>query len=199
MTAAAPPISRGAAQRLARAELSKAMYHPAESLTQRAEHAIGTLLLRLFGAGSAFPGGWWAVVALTALAAGAILVVLAGIGPVARGRRQRTGLAAAAAVLTAAGHRQRASQLAEAGDYSSAILESVRGIVVQLEENGVLTPRAGWTADEIAAEAGQALPGAARALREAARLFDDVCYGEQPGTAEGYALVRALDTRIGTA
>lgn len=199
MTAAAPPISRGAAQRLARTELAKAIYHPAGSLTQRIEHAIGTLLLRLFQAGSSFPGGWWAVVALSALAAAVILVVLGGVGPLSRGRRQRTSLTAGAGALTAAEHRQRASRLAEAGDYSGAILESVRGIVVQLEERGVLTPRAGRTADEIAAEAGQALPGDARALQDAARLFDDVCYGERPGTADGYALVRALDTRIGAA
>ena len=60
----------------------------------------------------------------------------------------------------------------------------------------MLSPRLGWTAAEIAAEAAQALPADASALHQGARLFDDICYGERPGTAAGYALVRDLDQRI---
>ena len=48
----------------------------------------------------------------------------------------------------------------------------------------------------MAAEAGAALPAEAGALHGAALLFDDICYGERPGTPAGYALVRELDTRI---
>ena len=60
----------------------------------------------------------------------------------------------------------------------------------------MLTPRAGRTANEMAEEAGAALPAEAGALHGAALMFDDICYGERPGTREGYALVRELDTRI---
>ena len=60
-------------------------------------------------------------------------------------------------------------------------------------------PRLGRTANEIAAEAGLALPAEAAALRDAAQLFDDICYGERPGTPAGYALVHDLDTRLQSA
>ena len=60
----------------------------------------------------------------------------------------------------------------------------------------VLSPRAGRTANEMADEAAAALPADASALRSAARLFDDICYGDRPGTAAGYALVQELDQRI---
>ncbi len=63
----------------------------------------------------------------------------------------------------------------------------------------MLTPRAGRTANEMAEEAGAALPAETAALREAALMFDDICYGGRPGTPEGYALVSELDTRIGAA
>jgi hypothetical protein len=82
------------------------------------------------------------------------------------------------------------------GDYSGAILECVRAIARQLEERGILAARAGLTADEIADEAGRVLPGDADALRAAARLFDDVCYGQRHGTQDGYQRLLALDARI---
>ena len=86
--------------------------------------------------------------------------------------------------------------MAAAGDHAAAIIESVRAIAVELEERGVLPPRVGRTANEFAAEAAQPLPGHAAGLREAARLFDDVRYGERAGTAAGYQQVRELDVAI---
>jgi hypothetical protein len=139
------------------------------------------------------------VVALAALAALAVTLVLARLGPLARAHREPGPLAQGGQPLSAADHRQRAARLAGAGDYAEAILEAVRGIARQLEERSVLSPRLGRTADEIAAEAGLALPAEAAALHDAARLFDDICYGERPGTAAGYALVRDLDARLQSA
>jgi hypothetical protein len=98
--------------------------------------------------------------------------------------------------LSAADHRLRAGRLAAAGDYAGAILERVRAIARELDERAVLTPRAGRTANEMAEEAGAALPAEAEALRGAALMFDDICYGERPGTQANYALVSELDTRI---
>jgi hypothetical protein len=202
-TGSAGPIGsltgRESGQRLARAELSKAIYHPHEPLTQRVLNAIGDLLNDLTQAGRSFPGGWWAVVALTALLAALITVVLSRTGPLARSRRAAGQLMAGSGPLSAAEHRIRAGRLAAAGDYAGAILERVRAIARELDERAVLTPRAGRTADEMAEEAAAALPAEAGALRGAALMFDDICYGERPGTQEGYALVRELDTRISAA
>ena len=46
----------------------------------------------------------------------------------------------------------------------------------------MLPPRIGRTADEFAAEAGRALPVHAEALRDAARQFDEIRYGQRPGS-----------------
>jgi Domain of unknown function (DUF4129) len=198
-TGGSPLVSRRTGQELARSELSKAIYHPHESLAHRLLDAINRLLNDLYTAGQSFPGGWWSVVALAALTALAVSLVLARVGPLARAHREPGQLAIGGQPLSAADYRRRAAGLASAGDYAEAILEAVRGIARQLEERGVLSPRLGRTADEIAVEAGLALPAEAAALQNAARLFDDICYGERPGTAAGYAQVRDLDTRLQTA
>ncbi len=194
-----PLVSRQTGQTLARTELSKAIYHRHESLAQRLLDAISRLLNDLYRAGQSFPGGWWAVVALAALAALASTLILTRLGPLARAHREDGPLVPSGQPLSAAEHRQRAARLASDGDYAGAILETVRAIARQLEERAVLSPRLGRTANEIAAEAGLALPAEAAALRAAAQLFDDICYGQRPGTPAGYALVRDLDTRLQSA
>jgi len=192
----APPIGRAAAQRLARAELSKAIYHPQPSLTARILHAIASWLGRLFRASQELPGGWWAIVTLIAVAVIVASVVLARIGPVARAQRRARELAAPARARTASDHRGAAARLAEAGDFAGAICERVRAIAAELDERGVLRPLTGRTADEFAAEAGQALPPYAADLRGAALLFDEVRYGQRAGSRPGYDRVTELDTRI---
>lgn len=188
-----PPIGRQAAQQLARQELSRAIYHPGVSLTERVERAIARLL---DAASSAVPGGWWALVALTAFLIIAAAGVLAWIGPVTRSRPRGSDALLDAERLTARDHRQNAERHAAAGDYTAAIIESVRAIAVDLEERGILPARVGRTADELAAEASRLLPDQAAGLRDAARLFDDVRYGERAGTAAGYERLRDLGTRI---
>jgi len=194
--AAGPPVSRQDGQRLARDELSRAIFHPHPSLTQRVLALVDRVLDQLFKAGSSFPGGWWAVVALAALAALAAAVVLNRVGPLARAHRADDRRQAGRLVLSAADHRARAAQLAATGDYAGAILDGVRAVARELEERNLLSPRPGRTAAEIAAEAALALPADAGPLRTSARLFDDICYGGRPGTAAGYAVVQELDRRI---
>jgi hypothetical protein len=186
-------VTRQVGQRLARTELSKAIYHPGVPVTERIEQAIERFLN---SAGVAVPVGWWAIVALAALLVIAIAAVLVWIGPVRRSRSRAMGQLLSPGQLSAHDHRQQAERMAAAGDYAAAIIESVRAIAVELEERGVLEPRVGRTADEFAAEAGQPLPGQATGLRAAARLFDDVRYGERAGTAAGYQQVRELDAAI---
>jgi hypothetical protein len=191
-----PVTGRQAGQRLARTELSKAIYHHQPSLTERVAHFLLTWLARLFRATQGLPGGWWGFVALVVLAATLVTVVLARIGPVARAQRRRAGRGAAVPARTAGEHREAATRLAEAGDYAAAICERVRAIAAELDERGILMPRIGRTADEFAAEAGRALPPYAAGLLGAARLFDEVRYGQRPGTRPGYEQVADLDTRI---
>ena len=191
-----PVTGRQAGQRLARTELSKVIYHHQPSLTERIAHFLLTWLARLFHATQGLPGGWWGFVALVVLAATLVTVVLARIGPVARAQRRRAGRGPAAPARTASEHRDAATRLAEAGDYAAAICERVRAIAAELDERGILMPRIGRTADEFAAEAGRVLPPHAAALLGAARLFDEVRYGQRPGTRSGYEQIADLDTRI---
>ena len=192
-----PVVGRRAGQRLARTELSKTIYHPQQSLTERAVHFVLGWLGRLFRAGQGLPGGWWGSVALATVLVLLVMAVLARTGPVARERRRRAGPGAAATARTARDHREAAARLAASGDYAAAICERVRAIAAELDERGVLMPRIGRTADEFAAEAARALPPHAAELLGAALLFDEVRYGRRPGTRPGYDRVTALDTRIG--
>jgi hypothetical protein len=192
-----PLTGRRAGQRLARTELSRAIYHPQPSLTERAAHVVLVWLGRLFHASQRLPGGWWGSVVLAAVAVALVAVVLARNGPVARMRRRRELGITVGRPRTARDHRDAAARLAETGDYAAAICERVRAIAAELDERGVLAPRIGRTADEFAAEAARALPPHAAELLGAARLFDEVRYGRRPGTRPGYDRVTELDARIG--
>jgi len=189
------PISRGAAQHLARTELAKSIYHPRGSLTGW----LHSELSRLFNAANgAVPGGWWSVVALIAVAVLVIAGIFARIGPLTRGaRRSGSGLLGAATSMTAREHRDLAERYAAAGNQSGAILEFVRAIAAELEESAVLTPGPGRTAAEFAADAGVLLPDQAGELAAAAVLFDEVYYGDRPGSREGVERLRTLDGSVG--
>jgi Domain of unknown function (DUF4129) len=192
-----PDIGRRAAQRLARAELAKPAYHRQAPILARILAIIGGWLHRLYRAASHLPGGWWGLVAVAALAVIAAAVMLSRGGPAARSRRI-PGLGAGSVARTAREHRETARRLAEAGDHAGAICEAVRAVAAELDERGVLPPRTGRTPDELAAEAGQALPSHAAGLREAALLFDEIRYGQRGGTPAGYEGIRVLDLRIRT-
>jgi hypothetical protein len=194
------PIGRDAAQRLAREELSKAVYHRSPSLTGRITHAIAELLHRLFStAASATPGGWWTVVALTALVVAAAGVIAVRLGPLAPSARKK-GRAwdPGPQVMTARELRDASAASAAGGDYSTAILQRVRAIVVSCEERGILTVNAGRTANEVAAQAGARFPGQRADLISAARSFDQIRYGGGAGTRDGYERLCALDAVLGT-
>lgn len=192
---AIPGIGRRAAQHLARSELSKAIYHPHTSLTERILHDVLSWLTRVYHAASAVPGGWWSAVALTVLAVSVTAEILR-MAQAGRRGRSRLPLDAPGVPLRASDHRAQAHGLEQAGDYGAALCARLRAIAAELDERGVLAPSAGRTADEFAAEAGHALPAHATALRDAARLFDEVCYGKRAGTPAGYAQLCDLDSRV---
>lgn len=191
------PIGRAPAQRLARDELSRAIYHQ-HSLPQAVGHFVLSLLQHLFSAVSrAAPGGWWTVVALAALAAVAGAAVAVRVGPLARSARgagpaRDPGTRA----LTARELRDASAASAADGDYGNAILGRLRAIVASCEERGILAPDAGRTADELAAQAGARFPGHRAGLAAAARLFDQIRYGDGVGTLEGYERLRDLDAAL---
>ncbi|WP_354640829.1 DUF4129 domain-containing protein [Kitasatospora camelliae] len=97
---------------------------------------------------------------------------------------------------TAAGHREAASGHAAAGEWTAAVREQMRALVRALEERALLDARPGRTADEAAGEAGRALPGHAAALAAAARLFDDIAFGERTADQAAYRQLLELDRAL---
>jgi hypothetical protein len=187
-----PGIHRIPAQQLARRELARSIYQP--SLWARLIQDL-TRWLNGLSIGPA-KGGWWLLVVLIIVLVLVISGVLYRIGPMGRSRRQPSGALLGGTQLTAADYRRDAEQRADGGDYAGAIIQRVRAIAVELETRGVLLPRPGRTASELAAEAAGALPDSAAGLQAAARLFDDVRYGDRTGTPAGYEQVRQLDESI---
>ena len=102
-------------------------------------------------------------------------------------------------VRTAAEHRAEADRLATEGDWAEAVLERFRAVSRALEEDAVLVPQPGRTADEVAREAGAWLPGLSADLAAGAQLFDGVRYGGRPAGPDADTSLRALDAAVGRA
>lgn len=194
--AAAGPIGRAPAQRLARQELSKAIYHQG-SIPGMVARAIGSFFRRVFGqASQVTPGGAWTLVALVVLAV-VIVAVAMRIGPLARTARRAAPMRdPGSRPLTAAQLREASAARAAEGDYAAAILQRLRAIAASCEERGILAPDAGRTADELATQAGALFSEHAAGLAASARLFDEILYGDGDGTPEGYATTRDLDDAL---
>ena len=60
----------------------------------------------------------------------------------------------------------------------------------------MLDPVPGRTATELARDAGRAVPNLAAELVRAADAFNDVTYGERPGTESAYRMIADLDDHL---
>lgn len=195
------PIGADEAREMARRELEKQVYQRDKpSWLQRAWDSFSEWLQDLFSQ-TARPetqgdgGGWVSLIVIG-------LIVLAAVGLVfwlmrnRRNPRSRQGPLLEDEPSTALDHREAAERHAAEGRWAEAIRERLRAIARDLEERAVLAARPGRTADELADEAGEAVPELAEDLRTGVRIFDDVWYGDRPGTPEGYATVKDLDERL---
>jgi len=202
--------NRAQAQQQAAQELAQGKYHvapgpspsspsptptptvstPSPTPTSNTSHhsSTGTILL---------------VVLLIVVVGIAVLLILRKIGK-PRGDKSKkpdkpkhlAGGAAEVPLFGAALHRHNAEQAAKGGDWQEAIRERFRAVIAVLDEQSLLPERKDRTADEAARDAGGLLPEHAAALRDAARAFDEVEYGEYLGTPEGYAVIGAVDEAI---
>ena len=188
-------IDRDAAHEAAQRELAKPIY-PKASLTERFSEWLNDLLFRIAQEGSKLPGGWFTIAVLLIILAIAIVVAVR----IAR-RTMRTNRGGEHALfdsheLTAAQHRATAEQYAAEGNWAAAIRHRLRAVARQLEEDGVLNPVPGRTATELAMDAGAALPDLGGELMQAATVFNDVTYGERPGTEPAYRMISELDHHL---
>lgn len=178
-----------AARAAARAELAHPPYHAHEpSLMQRFLDWIAHRLRGLLEGVGGGPGSWWVAPLLVALLIGIVVAIRARLGPLGtRIRRRRPELFTV--TVSAADHHRRADAALACGDLETALLERFRALARDLEEQAVLVPRPGRTADEVAAEAGALIPDAAGRLHAAATAFNQVRYGGRPGTRAGHDLI----------
>src|SRR5258707_9745927 len=97
-------------------------------------------------------------------------------------RRARAESVLGGEPMTAQDYRRAAERLAAAGDYGDAIVETVRAIAADLDERGVLPPRPGRTADELAVEAGRGVPRLREGPPTAAPPFRGIRDGDKGGS-----------------
>ncbi|WP_141581170.1 DUF4129 domain-containing protein [Actinomadura sp. WMMA1423] len=195
------PVGRDEAREAARRELEKQIYQRDKpSWLERAWDDFSEWLRHLFQRAPApesqSTGGGWVSIAIIVVI---VLVAVALVVWLMWGRgnpRSRKGALLEDTPSTAFDHREAAERHAEAARWAEAIRERLRAIARDLEERAVLAARPGRTADELAAEAGAAVPELAGELAAGVRIFDDVWYGDRPGTPEGYARMKELDERL---
>ncbi|GAA1468752.1 DUF4129 domain-containing protein [Nocardiopsis exhalans] len=191
-------VTREEGRRRAIEELSDPVYGQNEpSLLDRLLMWLGEFLDWLGRAGEGVvPGGW--------LLAGVLLVVLVLVVAMifylrpSRNRRVEAPLHEGE-VRTAADHRALSERAEAVGDFAAAVTERLRAISVDLEDRVIISPKAGRTATELAAEAARTLPVEAGGLHEGARIFNDVAYGDRAATADTARFMRELDGRLSAA
>jgi Domain of unknown function (DUF4129) len=188
-------IDRDAAHQAAEIELNKPIYSKGSAIHQLVEW-VNELFYRLLEKTASIPGGWFTTTVLLILLAIAVVVAIHVARRTMRTNRGGDYLLFEAALLTAAQHRATAESYAAQGNWSAAIRHRLRAVARHLEETGVLEPAPGRTANELARDAGTALPHLEGELSQAATAFNDVTYGEQPGTEAAYRMIVALDDRL---
>ena len=188
-------IDRDAAHDAAQRELSKPMY-PKANLSDRINDWINDFIYRLLVQGDNLPGGWFTIAVLITLAAVAVIIAVRIARRTMRTNRKGDFQLFGTAELSAAEHRATAERFATEGNWAAAIRHRLRAVARQLEENGILDPVPGRTANELARDAGQSLPELASELSQAAGSFNEVTYGERPGSEAAYRDIAALDQRI---
>ena len=188
-------IDRDAAHRAAQDELNKPIYSKGSGAQQLIDW-LNEQLYRLLQQTASIPGGWFTATVLLILL---LVAVVVGIRIARRTMRTNRGgdyTLFEAAQLTAAQHRATAESYAAEENWAAAIRHRLRAVARQLEETGILNPAPGRTANELARDAGAALPHLTDELSQAATAFNDVTYGEQPGTQATYQMVADLDHHL---
>jgi len=188
-------IDRDTAHEAAQRELDKPIY-PKGSVSQRINEWIHELLYRVIEKGSSVPGGWLTITVLVILLVAALVVAVRIARRTIRTRAGGDYQLLDAGQLSAAQHRAIAEHFAAEENWTAAIRHRLRAVARGLEENGTLDPAPGRTASELAADAADRLPALVAELSRSATAFNDVTYGERPGTQAAYQIIVDLDDHL---
>ncbi|MGH3947895.1 MAG: DUF4129 domain-containing protein [Pseudonocardiaceae bacterium] len=192
-------VGRDEAREAAARELADPAYQSAEPslFTRLATWLIDGLERLIEALGTVSPGGGFGLIVLAGLIVVIVVIIRLRMGTVARTASIERPVSADRP-KSAAEHREAAATAFSRGELAEAIRERFRAVVRELEQRGVLGVQTGRTVEETAAEAGVLLPGCADALREGARIFDDVVYGAREATDAHYQALAELDHRVQT-
>jgi hypothetical protein len=188
-------IDRDAAHDAAQRELNKPGYSHG-SLTDQLLRLLDDLVYKLVSDGASVPGGWLTVSVLLILVAVAVVVAIRVARRTMRTNRGRRDALFGSVEMSSVEHRAAAERSVSQGDWASAIRHRLRAVARHLEETAVLHPVPGRTATELARDAGAAIPGLLVELRSGATTFNDVTYGEQPGSEAEYRMLADLDDHL---
>jgi hypothetical protein len=188
-------IDHDAAHQAAQRELDKPIY-PKGSLNQRVHEWIHELLFRLLEKGSSVPGGWFTLSVLFTLLIVAIVIAIRIARRTMRTHRGGDYELFDTGQLSADQHRATAERFAAEGNWTAAIRHRLRAVARGLEETRILDPAPGRTANELARDAGARIPHLASEFSLAATAFNDVTYGERPGTPAAYQMIADLDDHL---
>ena len=196
----ASDISREAARRAAREELLDRKYRDAQPplVVRLVGRAIRGFLSLLDRAAGGVPGGRLGLLLIALLVAGVIALVLVRLRPVG-GRGASADVFTGGRVLSADEHRALADAAAGKGQWADAVRERLRAIVRELEARGVLEPRLGRTAGEVARDGSAAVPTLAEPLRRATETFDEIWYGGRNADASSYDVLVTADRAVASA
>lgn len=192
------PLSRESARELAHRELQKRAYDEAKPpLAVRLVSKVIETLRELFDRSSAhLPGGRTTLVLLLLLLSVLVVLLVVRLNPARFGRQLSVGVFASGRALSASEHRDLAEGHAARREWAEAVRERLRAVVRELESRGVLDPRPGRTAHEVAGEAGLLVPALADPLARAATIFDEVWYGGRHADRSAYDTLVEVDRMV---
>lgn len=145
---------------------------------------------------NATPGGALGLLVIIVAVAGLIFVLVRRRGGSSRVHRDDVTGLDLPADRTSAQLRAEADAYAADRDWANAVRARLRAVVRALEERGVIDPRPGRTAAEVAAEAGNVRPELRDPLWKGALTFGEIWYGGRRGTAEDDDVLRELDSAV---
>jgi len=196
----APTAQQWLARELSGAPYQQAKPGPIEDLVNRLVDWLSNLVLpRPSGGPSALPDLSALVPAIFVVIVLVVLVVaflVFGLPRLNRRSRARAGELFDDDDRDADTLRRDARRSAAAGDYATAVVELFRALARRLDERAVVSSFPGTTAHGFASRAGAAFPAAAERLAVCAADFDAVRYLAEPGTAEQWARIEALEAEL---
>ena len=192
-----PPLGPSGSE--ARSRLRRELLHPEYHRQNPLQQVVRWLLRKLGGGMDQASQTPLLSTFMAMLVAVALLLALAWL--VSRARRTARETEARRAVLTdesvsADELRARAEAALEAGRFEEAVVEGFRAVAVRQVERGRLSDAPGATAHEVADALAREFAPMAEDVHGAARLFDEVLYGDRPATRAQAASVLTLDHEL---